>query len=572
MNKPFHISTVFFHLEGVLARTDERPLKSALGCPDTTSLPEFIRGIRDNDRRRRALAGLDRLEHAASAAWSLRLDAKPIFSLIGAKNLAVGFFSRYGRKTVGLFLKRAMPELQRHIRLRISRDELLTCGRRRNPFRLAAETLHTPAGKILVVSADPEVLDLAAASGAVTVQLSRSAAAPDQPPFPDFRIRRLRQLPEIICLGIPLPAGKLPNELLKELLGELVFEDPALLINPGVGEDIAAVDVSGDEVLVLKSDPITFATEAIGQYAVLVNANDIATAGAVPRWLLTTLLFPVGSTPSMIRCVVRELQESCRKWGITLCGGHTEITDAVTRPVISGMLAGSVRRQDLIDKRNMRTGDRLLMTKAAAVEGTAIIARECVSRLRSLGMAEEEIQVCRTFLDRISIIPEARIAARCPGTSAMHDVTEGGVATALEELAAAGGCRLRVDVVRVPVFPETRNLCRLLDVNPLGLIGSGSLLICCRPKHASRLEADLRREGIAVTRIGEVGQPGGGVQAFKGDRPARWPSFEVDEIARLFARRQMHSNRTCGAGSSRRRVISSGSPGRKGQKRAPAFP
>jgi hydrogenase maturation factor len=142
-------------------------------------------------------------------------------------------------------------------------------------------------------------------------------------------------------------------------------------------------------------------------------------------------------------------------------------------------------------------------------------------------------------LDRISIIPEARIAARCPGTSAMHDVTEGGIATALEELAAAGGCRLQVDMDRIPVLPETRRLCRLLDVDPLGLIGSGSLLICCRPKHASRLEADVRREGIAVTRIGAVGELGGGVQAVKGGRPTRWPSFAVDEIARLFASRPM---------------------------------
>jgi hydrogenase maturation factor len=460
-------------------------------------------------------------------------------SLIGAQKLIGGVFSRSGRKAVELFLKRAMPELRNHIRLRIAREELASCGRRRNPFHRAARTGRIPAGQILVVSADPGVLDLAAAAGAATALLSRSPIASDRPPPPDFRIRRLGELPEIIRLGRPLPAGKLPNELLKELLGGLVFEDPALLINPGVGEDIAAVDVSGDEVLVLKSDPITFATEAIGQYAVLVNANDIATAGAVPRWLLTTLLFPVGSTPAMIRGVVRELQESCRKWDMTLCGGHTEITDAVTRPVISGMLAGSVRKRDLIDKRNMRTGDRLLMTKAAGVEGTAILARECVSRLRSLGMAEEDIQACRRFLDRISIIPEARIAARCPGTSAMHDVTEGGIATALEELAAAGGCRLQVDMDRIPVLPETRRLCRLLDVDPLGLIGSGSLLICCRPKHASRLEADVRREGIAVTRIGAVGEPGGGIQAVKGGRPTRWPSFAVDEIARLFASRPM---------------------------------
>ena len=156
-----------------------------------------------------------------------------------------------------------------------------------------------------------------------------------------FRVGDLPQLNRLIRMGVPLPAGKLPNDLLQELLDEFTFEDPALLINPGVGEDIAAVDVAQEEVLVLKSDPITFATDAIGHYAVLVNANDIATAGALPRWLLTTLLFPVGSTPSLISSIVSELREFCRTWGITLCGGHTEITDAVTRPVVCGMMAGT---------------------------------------------------------------------------------------------------------------------------------------------------------------------------------------------------------------------------------------
>jgi hydrogenase maturation factor len=229
------------------------------------------------------------------------------------------------------------------------------------------------------------------------------------------------------------------------------------------------------------------------------------------------------------------LKEFCRKWGITLCGGHTEITDAVSRPVVCGMMAGSVRKRHLIDKRRMRPGDRVLMTKAAAVEGTALIAREFSLRLRALGMSPGEIQSCRAHLKQISIIPEAGWAARCPGTSAMHDVTEGGIATALEELGAAGGCGLKVNLDRIPVFQETRRICRLLGVHPLGLIGSGSLLICCRPEQSHRLEEDLRRAGIRVTCIGEVAEKSYGVQGFRGGRRARWPRFEVDEIARLFA-------------------------------------
>jgi hydrogenase expression/formation protein HypE len=492
IHKPFHITTVLFDPQG--------PLAAAADCR--------------------------RVPRAAS---------KRMVATLRARGLGVGVAGRQAKKASLDFMREAFQMRPADIRPCISLGAPRAGGRRRNPFQTAAGSMRTAPERFMVVSGDRDVLALAKEAGSVAVEWC-TAGTPAPGSLTDHRVSDLDQLNRLIRMGAPLPAGKLPNDLLREFLGEFTFEDPALLITPGVGEDIAAVDATREEVLVLKSDPITFATDAIGQYAVLVNANDIATAGARPRWLLTTLLFPLGSTPSGIWSVVCDLVEFCRKWGITLCGGHTEITDAVTRPVVCGMMAGSVRRQDLVDKRRMRPGDRVLLTKAAAVEGTAIIARELGARLLALGMRAETIRSCRAFLDRISIIPEARQAARCPGTSAMHDVTEGGIATALEELSAAGGCRLRVDLDRIPVFPETRKICRLLGVHPLGLIGSGSLLICCRPKHADRLEGDLRRSGVQVTAIGEVADKGLGVRGFRGGRPARWPRFEADEIARLFAR------------------------------------
>jgi len=492
-HRPFHITTVLFDLEG--------PLFAAAGG-------------------RRAAPSV----------------AKSLAAMLRARGLGMGVVSRRGRKAVRQVLKQALQLRPEDLRPLISLDASRIRGRRPNPFQTAARSMGRPLQRFMVVSADRDMLRLAEDAGAVAVEWDANGRPTSSGSTADYRVGGLPQLTRLVRMGAPLPPGKLPNDLLREFLDEFTFEDPALLINPGVGEDIAAVDVAPEEVLVLKSDPITFATDAIGHYAVLVNANDIATAGALPRWLLTTLLFPVGSTPSLIWSIVCELRESCRKWGITLCGGHTEITDAVTRPVVCGMMAGSVRKRNLIDKRRMRPGDRVLLTKGAAVEGTAIIARELGSRLRKLGMSAEKIAACRAFLDRISIIPEARQAAQCPGTSAMHDVTEGGIATALEELSAAGGCRLRVDLDRIPVFSETRMICRLLGAHPLGLIGSGSLLICCRAKHAGRLELDLRRAGIQATCIGEVAELGIGVRGFKRGRPAPWPRFEVDEIARLFAR------------------------------------
>ena len=508
-NKPFRISAVLLQLEGTLA------------CAE--------------GRRRRAGNDSDRGVSATASAWRLNPAAGPLLALLRSKGLAVAVFSRHAHQAVGRFLKRARPTLGPAVDSLDWREALSSTARGRNPFRTAAKRLHAPAGETLVVSTERAVLARAAEAGAVTVLVSAEPSQPAASPSVLFQITDISRLAHILRLGVALPAGKLPNDLLKEFLGEFKFEDRSLLINPGVGEDIAAVDVARDEVLVLKSDPITFATDAIGQYAVQVNANDIATAGAAPRWLLTTLLFPPGSTPSEIWCVVRELSELTQRLGITLCGGHTEITDAVRRPVVSGMMAGTVRRRDLIDKHGMRPGDRILLTKAAAVEGTAIIAREFGRTLKALGMPAGEIQSCRDFLNGISVLPEAALAASSDGTSAMHDVTEGGVATALEELSAAGGFALRVDLDRIPVFPETRKLSRLLRFDPFGLIGSGSLLICCRPRQSERLRAQLQRESIRVSVIGEVAERGSGVRAFRSGRPARWRSFEVDEIARLFA-------------------------------------
>jgi hydrogenase expression/formation protein HypE len=292
--------------------------------------------------------------------------------------------------------------------------------------------------------------------------------------------------------------------------------------------------MNAGDILVLKSDPITFATDAIGHYAVLVNANDIATAGADPRWFLTTLLLPCGTVPSEVREIMGELAAMCARWNITLCGGHTEITDAVRRPLVVGMMAGTVARRGLIEKKGMRQGDGVLVTKAAAVEGTAVIAREFGRRLLDLGFSRADIEQGRRFLDRIGIVEEARLAARDRLASAMHDVTEGGLATALSELSVAGGHSIRIELDRIPVYDLTRRICTALELDPLGLIGSGSLLICCRPENCERLAGRLTSAGIEVTRIGTVGPRGTGVVAYQRGEPAAWPSFETDEIARLF--------------------------------------
>ena len=353
----------------------------------------------------------------------------------------------------------------------------------------------------------------------------------------DFVVGRLAELDDVVRLGLPLAPGKLPNDLLAGFLGGLAGGDPALVVPPAVGEDVAAFDLAGAELLVAHGDPITLGGADVGAAAVLVNVNDIAAAGAEPRWLLATVLLPAGTTPSEAQALLGGLAEAAARAGVTLAGGHTEITAAVTRPVVSLTALGTVARAELKDKRSARTGDRVLLTKALAMEGTALLAEELGDRLLALGMGAEELAACRALQERTSVLPEARLAREVAGVRAMHDVTEGGLATALRELAAATGRGVRVHRDRVPVAPETARVCALLGADPLGLIASGSLLICCDPAGAAALAGALEAAGIPAADIGELTEEGAGVVALERDLPAPWPEFATDEAARLLASR-----------------------------------
>lgn len=379
----------------------------------------------------------------------------------------------------------------------------------------------------VVIGNLPALVEAAQNSGALLVTVNNALADNVA-----FNLHSADDLAFLQKLLTPLNSGKIPNELLGSVLSEIQCDDPALLINPGIGEDTAAIDVSATEILVLKADPITFASNAISQYAVLVNANDIATAGAKPRWFMTTLLFPRHTTGLAIRHIILELSQYCRKWNIVLAGGHTEITDAVTRPVVIGMMSGTVTRDKLLNKKNIAGGDVMILTKAVAVEGTALIAKEMAAQLLEGGMSPTEINTCARFLDMIGILPEADIAMQHQGVVAMHDVTEGGLATAALEMAIAAGLGLNIDMDAVPVYPETKKICGILGVNPLGLISSGCLLIACKPLSAEELIAKLTAVGIKATAIATFTKkhPNRAVPLKPGQS---WPTFEVDEIARI---------------------------------------
>jgi hydrogenase maturation factor len=294
-------------------------------------------------------------------------------------------------------------------------------------------------------------------------------------------------------------------------------------------------DAGSSRYLVAKTDPITFATEEIGWYAVHVNANDVACTGAAPRWFLATLLLPqVGTDEALVDDIFDQIARTCDQLDVALVGGHTEITHGFDRPVVAGFMLGEVAPEDFVRPDGACPGDVLLLTKGVAVEGTALIAREKGSSLKNV--EPSLLERARSFLQDpgISVVRDAATAVNAGEVHAMHDPTEGGLATGLWELAEAAQVGLVVDYASVPVFEETIVLCEALDLDPLGLIASGALLLAVAPGDAEDIREALEAADIAAAQIGHVvAREEGRVLRVEGrERPL--PAFDRDEITRLF--------------------------------------
>ena len=304
-----------------------------------------------------------------------------------------------------------------------------------------------------------------------------------------------------------------------------------VLLDGAVGVDAAVIDFApgSDKYLVAKTDPITFATDRIGFYAVHVNANDIACMGGTPKWFLSTVLLPDGTEEGTLREIFGQLEDACGTIGVSLVGGHTEITPSVNRPVVIGCMLGAVAPGGLLSPQNARDGDVLILTQGAAIEGTAVLAREAVGQLRGAGVTEVQIAAAAELLDRpgISVLSAARVLRRQEGLHTLHDPTEGGIATAIRELATATELGIEVEVDNVAVLPETSTVCEALGLDPLGLLASGALLAVVSPVGADDALSRLGKEGIPAAVIGRLIDRAGCSE----DRSAM-PVFERDELAR----------------------------------------
>jgi hydrogenase expression/formation protein HypE len=336
-----------------------------------------------------------------------------------------------------------------------------------------------------------------------------------------------------------LNIGKFPPTLLERLLAKAAINDPRVIMGPKVGEDAAIIDM-GERLLVAKSDPITFATDLIGWYAVQVNANDVACAGGTPKWFLATLLVPESFLEAQAEAVFDQVLEACNALNIALIGGHSEVTYGINRPIILGSMLGEVERDRLVHTGGAQEGDSIVLTKGIAIEGTALLSRDCADALKRAGVDQKTIRQAATFLSNsgISVVKDAGIACNAVRVHSLHDPTEGGLIIGLREVARASGLGLAVEEGSIPVLPECQAICQALGLDPLGLLASGALLITLPSGDVPTLLAALEQGGISGWEIGQMiaSEEGFLMIGYEGEVPL--PEFPRDELARYFSAAQ----------------------------------
>jgi len=299
-----------------------------------------------------------------------------------------------------------------------------------------------------------------------------------------------------------LPPGKIPVDLLKEVIFKnLGVHRDEVALGPAAGIDGAVINV-GSKSLIVSTDPITGALERIGWLAVNVNANDVSTFGAEPAFFLSCILLPEKADRRTVETISSQMGKAAKGLGMAIVGGHCESTPGLTNPIVVGCAMGIVEKGSYVTAAGAKAGDKIMITKTAGIEGTAILAADREEKLRKT-VRSSTLKRAKEFFNMISVGKEAAIAFKTGGVHAMHDPTEGGIAGGIHEVADASNLGFKIFEDRIPVAKETLEICKAFEIDPVYLIASGSMLIAARKDAADGIKKTLIKSGISASVVGE---------------------------------------------------------------------
>ena len=321
-----------------------------------------------------------------------------------------------------------------------------------------------------------------------------------------------------------LPVGKLNNKLLQDLLSEINNAGPT----PKIGEDSAIISIRYQKDLLVSSDPITFDSENIGKYVLDVCANDIYAAGGEPKWFLLTTLIPPKTRYSDLKKVLSEVNERAKLLNIDIVGGHTEITEAVNKIILSGTILGTFNK-NFINGQVIKENQTIILGGLAGIEGSKIITENIKlsnSKLKNLSNLASNLS--------ISIREIAEIAISTGKIIKMHDPTEGGISTAIHEICEFSNVGCEIDINAINFVSDFKEVCETLNINPLGVISSGCLLMICEEKDSLSIVNKLNLSGINGKIIGKTTKSLNRNIIKTDGSKEKLERFDQDEIIKIF--------------------------------------
>ena len=302
-----------------------------------------------------------------------------------------------------------------------------------------------------------------------------------------------------------LSQGKLPGEILSRIVSKSPL-DGSVIVGPRVGFDSGIIQIENN-TLVVTTDPAIYLPRNIpidmfAFGAVHFAASDVAVFGALPRYMLYNFLVPVGTKVEFAETVSELICEHCKKLNISIVGGHTGAYYGIETPVIATTMMGHPINSEFILPSNAKPGDKILVTKWIGLEFVVALAYYDEEKLRRI-IGDKKLREFKQLYILETVVDEALLLTKENLTRAMHDITEGGLATALNELADASNVGFRVEYEKLPMTPEISCVLSALNINPLHVSSTGSLLAAIPNEYVDQALEILHKNNIPATTIGE---------------------------------------------------------------------
>lgn len=289
--------------------------------------------------------------------------------------------------------------------------------------------------------------------------------------------------------------GKLTNHTLQKILFDKInIKNKEVLIGAGIGKDTALLNFEGD-LFSISTDPITGSKNGIGRLCVNISCNDIATSMATPVAMMVTMLIPTYANIEDVEEIIDEILLTCEENNVDLIGGHTEVTSSVNKFILSGVCIG---RKENISHPTPKANDKIVMSKYAGLEGSAIISLDLKEEVEKF-LTKEEISKTSKLIKDTSVIKEGLIAKNL-NVSLLHDATEGGILGGVWEMAENSGLGAIIDIDKILILDETKKIAKHFNINPYKLISSGVMLFITDDDE--KLKKELDKQNIPSSTIG----------------------------------------------------------------------